>query len=59
MENPLKRCPKRSPGGVTPSGTLPRKGTQCGLPAGHDGEHTILIPSGAPWFPKTKMKRSK
>ena len=24
---------------------------QCGLPAGHDGDHTVLIPSDAPWFP--------
>jgi hypothetical protein len=25
-------------------------GQRCGLPAGHDGQHTALIPSDAPWF---------
>jgi len=47
----LKRCPVRSPGGVTPDGRNPRKGTQCGLEAGHDGDHTVLIPTGYPWAP--------
>ena len=46
-----QRCSVRSPGGSTEDGRLPREGTQCGLPAGHDGEHTALIPSGVPWFP--------
>lgn len=44
------RCQARSPGGSTEDGQLPRKGTQCGLFAGHEGEHTIMIPSEAPWF---------
>ena len=48
------RCPARSPGGVTKDGTLPRKGTQCGLWQGHDGDHTVLIPTGAPWWPQPK-----
>jgi len=26
--------------------------SRCGLPAGHVGSHTALIPTGAPWFPK-------
>jgi hypothetical protein len=46
------RCPATSAGGSTPDGQLPAKGTQCGLDAGHDGDHSILIPSGAPWFPR-------
>lgn len=45
------RCPATCPGGITPDGTLP-KGTQCGLPAGHDGDHTVLIPTSMPWFRK-------
>lgn len=27
-------------------------GKRCGLYRGHDGQHTVLIPSGAPWWPK-------
>lgn len=50
----LQRCQGRSPGGSTSDGQLPTKGTQCGLEAGHDGEHSILIPSGAPWFPRSE-----
>lgn len=46
----LQRCPARSPGGLTPEGRNPRKGTQCGNYAGHGGAHTVLIPSNAPWF---------
>jgi hypothetical protein len=49
---PRTRCPAMSPGGVTPEGTLPRPGTQCGLDAGHDGDHTVLIETGAPWWPR-------
>jgi hypothetical protein len=52
----MERCPAKSPGGVTPEGRLPRKGTQCGLWKGHDGEHTVLIPTGAPWWPKPKPR---
>lgn len=44
------RCTATSPGGVDPEGTLPKKGTRCGLPAGHDGDHTVLRPTGVPWF---------
>ena len=35
-----------------------RNGLQCGLPIGHDGDHTTLIPSDAPWFdePAPAMK---
>jgi hypothetical protein len=51
-----KRCPAKSPGGMTPEGRLPRKGTRCGLDAGHDGDHTVLIPSGAPWWPTPRLK---
>lgn len=29
-------------------------GMRCGLPEGHDGDHTLLIPSGAPWFPRAQ-----
>lgn len=50
--NVRTRCPARSPGGTTAIGTLPRAGAQCGLDEGHDGEHTVLISSGAPWFPR-------
>jgi hypothetical protein len=50
-ETTRTRCPARSPGGVSPDGTLPRKGTQCGLDAGHDGDHTVLMKSSAPWWP--------
>jgi hypothetical protein len=50
-ETTRTRCPARSPGGVAPDGTLPQKGTQCGLDAGHDGDHTVLMESGAPWWP--------
>lgn len=50
------RCPHRSPGGVTDEGTLPAEGKQCGLPAGHDGDHTVLIPTGMPWFGGAKRK---
>lgn len=53
-----ERCPARSPGGVTPTGTLPRKGTQCGLERGHDGDHTILIETSAPWFPNKERHRT-
>ena len=28
------------------------RNVQCGLPAGHVGDHTALIPSDAPWFPR-------
>jgi hypothetical protein len=56
----LERCEARSPGGVTETGTLPRKGTQCGLERGHDGDHTVLIPSGYPWFGRaTKAPKAK
>jgi hypothetical protein len=51
------RCPATSPGGTTRSGQLPRKGAQCGLDKGHDGEHNVLIESGSPWWPKPKEKR--
>lgn len=57
METPSVRCPARSPGGVTKDGTLPR-GLQCGLPQGHVGEHTLLIPTGAPWFPVAARPRT-
>lgn len=36
----LKRCAAFQPG----------TGLPCGLPAGHDGEHTVLMPSDVPWF---------
>jgi hypothetical protein len=49
-----ERCPAKSPGGMTPDGVLPRKGTQCGNYKGHAGDHTVLIPTAAPWFPKAK-----
>ncbi len=49
MRPPPGRCPATSPGGSTNDGQLPRKGAQCGLPEGHDGEHSVLIPTGAPW----------
>lgn len=35
-----ERCPARQP--VTDH--------QCGMMAGHDGPHTILTPTGVPWF---------
>lgn len=54
----LQRCEARSPGGSTDEGQLPAKGTQCGLPAGHDGEHCVLIPTGAPWFPRPDIKEA-
>ena len=50
------RCPATSPGGSTDEGQLPRTGAQCGLDAGHDGEHSVLIASGSPWWPKPKEK---
>jgi protein gp37 len=28
---------------------------RCGLPEGHDDEHTALMPTGAPWFGKTAL----
>lgn len=52
------RCPYRSPGGITDEGTLPAEGKQCGLPAGHEGDHTVLIPTGMPWFGGAKRKRT-
>lgn len=57
QENPNVRCPARSPGGVTNDGTLPRKGAQCGLPEGHDGEHTSLVPTGAPWAKQPSLRQ--
>lgn len=50
----IERCPHRSPGGVDLDGRLPRKGTRCGLWAGHDGPHTVLIPTGYPWSDSRK-----
>lgn len=49
-----KRCPARSPGGSSSDGQLPAKGAQCGLEAGHDDDHSVLIQSGAPWFPRSE-----
>lgn len=47
----LLRCeavmPKRSPDS---EGNYDLAGTRCGMYAGHDGPHTVLIPTGAPWF---------
>lgn len=37
------RCPARDVLG---------DGSRCGNYAGHEGDHTRLIPTGAPWFPK-------
>jgi hypothetical protein len=51
-----KRCEARSPGGRSEDGRLPRKGTRCGNYEGHDGPHTVLIPTDAPWFTRL-MKR--
>lgn len=36
-----ERCPSRGLGDQ-----------QCGNYAGHPGAHTLLIPTGAPWFPR-------
>lgn len=41
------RCPARQP----------LSGLRCGLPKGHpEREHTILIPTGAPWWPKARER---
>lgn len=58
-EDPNVRCDARSPGGVTDEGILPRKGLQCGLPKGHDGEHNALVPTGAPWAKSAAKVRPK
>ena len=50
MSDRVTRCAAESPGGVSSSGTLPQKGARCGLEAGHRGDHTVLIPTGYPWF---------
>lgn len=48
-----ERCTARSPGGgITKDGKLPRKGKRCGNYVGHHGDHTVLQPTGAPWFGK-------
>jgi len=54
----MKRCQSLSPGGMTKSGKLPKKGTQCGLEEGHDGLHTVLIPTGYPWAKKDQPSTS-
>ena len=58
VENGLVRCSAKSPGGTTDDGILPRKGSQCGLHAGHDGEHSVLVPSDAPWSSTKKWATS-
>lgn len=45
MPDRPERCSAKSPGGPE----SPRKGTRCGLPEGHDGPHTILVPPQYPW----------
>lgn len=39
------RCPAHMPDFFPPG----ERG-RCGLPAGHGGAHTLLIPTGAPWL---------
>ena len=41
-DDELARCPIRS-----------GDGKQCGMVDGHDGDHTKLIPSCVPWFPRS------
>lgn len=43
------RCPARMPASENPHHPH-LHGLQCGDYAGHDGSHTLLIPTGAPWF---------
>ena len=40
-----KKFPKNTPQPAQPGG-------QCGLPEGHSGEHTLLIPTNMPWLRK-------
>lgn len=39
MEDRNRRCKNMSPDGF-----------RCGLPLGHDGEHSALMETSAPWF---------
>jgi hypothetical protein len=50
-ETARKRCPARAPAEYD-GYPMAVPGGQCGDYAGHDGEHTLLHPSGAPWFGK-------
>jgi hypothetical protein len=43
------RCPARMPVSENPEHPHLHN-AQCGDYAGHDGTHTLLLPSGAPWF---------
>jgi len=52
----IDRCDAKSPGGITEEGKLPKKGTQCGLQKGHDGDHCAIIPNGYPWSYKPARK---
>ena len=55
----MKRCQSLSPGGTTRKGQLPKKGTQCGLEEGHDGLHSVLIPTGYPWSPTRTVREAQ
>jgi crossover junction endodeoxyribonuclease RusA len=47
----LRRCPARMPHSFPLYEPQPSQpGGQCGLPVGHAGEHTLLIPTGMPWL---------
>lgn len=35
----------------------PESGVQCGLRLGHEGRHTVLIPTGEPWDPCRDLLR--
>jgi hypothetical protein len=44
------RCPARMPRTFGPDQPRPAvPGGRCGLPRGHTGKHTVLIPSNVPW----------
>lgn len=44
-----QRCPSKQPD----------TGIQCGLPSNHSGHrHHVLIPSEAPWFPRSEDRET-
>ena len=51
----LERCAARMPERFPAHEPQPAApGGQCGLPAGHRGPHTLLIPTGMPWLRPTQ-----
>lgn len=48
----LVRCPQRT----SQNASLGHGEQQCGLLAGHAGDHTLLIPTSYPWSGAPKKK---